>query len=52
MAVPVLHLTLLAAVSDGVTPGTLGELFLPRHSLKTLVTAASICHVLWHDAND
>ena len=52
MAGPVLTLTLPAAVCDRVTPGTLGQLLLPRHSLVTLVTTSPVCHVLWHDAKD
>ena len=47
---PVLLLTLLATVGDGVTPGTLRQLPLPCHSHITLVTTSSVCHVLWHDA--
>ena len=50
VAGPVLHLTLLATVSDGVTSGTLGKLPHPRHSLVTLVTTLSVCHVFRHDA--
>ena len=45
---PVLPLTLLATVSDGVTPGTLRQLLLTRHSLVTLVTTLSVSHGLWH----
>ena len=52
VAGPVLHLALPAAVGDGVTLGTLGQLPLPRHSHLTLVTTSSVCHVLWHDAKD
>ena len=40
---PVLPLTLLATVGDGVTSGTLGQLPLTRHGLLTLVTASSVC---------
>ena len=47
MSWPVLPLTLLATVGDGVTPGTLKQLLLVR--FVTLVTAPSVCHGLWHD---
>ena len=43
VAGPVLPLTLLATIGDGVTLGTLGQLLLPRHSNVTLVTASSVC---------
>ena len=54
---PVPPLTLLATIGDGVTPGTLrlDSFFLPITvlcSFVTLVTSTSVCHVLWHDAND
>ena len=48
VAGPVLPLTLLATVGDGVTSGTFGQLLLPRHSLVTLVTTLSVSHGLWH----
>ena len=43
---PVLHLTLLAAVGDGVTSRALGELLLSCHSLLTFEAFLTVCHEL------
>ena len=46
VTVPVLPLTLGAAVRDGVTPSTLGQLLVT--GLATSVTTLPVCHRLWH----
>jgi len=46
VTVPVLPLTLEAAVRDSMTPGTLGQLLVT--GLATSVTTLPVCQRLWH----